>query len=423
MTDFARDVSERSARVAELVASAQAAPLDRVLVLDVLTELESLFEAGSRAAQAELAAQSDEALVAEAALAGARLRYDELFESGPDGSLVTDEHGRIVEANAAAGAMFDVAPDALIGSLLMAHVEAGQREGLRGETDRMRSGPGPSETLLTLPSGLIFRVAVVSSADAVGDKQTRWSFRDVSRRIELEREVGRLQSEVELWSGLNRLLRLTGDGDAMTSALDRIAKLAEAAVPGAHVGASVARGRTLVVASAPSPVAAELDDMQHRDGIGPCLEARETGGRVDVEVDDGCNRWPALAARASELGVCRFIALPLVLDGDSRGALNLYATEAVDDHHYRLLDLLASEASTAIANADLFGSAAKLAQELTTALANRGPIEQAKGILMAREGIDADAAFDVLRRASQRTNRKLREIALEIVEHVATGAG
>jgi AmiR/NasT family two-component response regulator len=48
---------------------------------------------------------------------------------------------------------------------------------------------------------------------------------------------------------------------------------------------------------------------------------------------------------------------------------------------------------------------------------SRAVIEQAKGMLMASSpGLDADGAFSLLRRASQRENVKLREIAQRIVE-------
>ena len=50
------------------------------------------------------------------------------------------------------------------------------------------------------------------------------------------------------------------------------------------------------------------------------------------------------------------------------------------------------------------------------AMESRAVIEQAKGVLMAQQGIDAEQAFEVLRGASQRYNRKLRDIARGIVD-------
>jgi AmiR/NasT family two-component response regulator len=52
---------------------------------------------------------------------------------------------------------------------------------------------------------------------------------------------------------------------------------------------------------------------------------------------------------------------------------------------------------------------------------SRAAIEQAKGILMARQHCTADDAFDILRRASQRENRKLRDIADEMVRRAQQG--
>jgi AmiR/NasT family two-component response regulator len=68
-----------------------------------------------------------------------------------------------------------------------------------------------------------------------------------------------------------------------------------------------------------------------------------------------------------------------------------------------------------LANAELYTSARQLATHLAAALESRGVIEQAKGILMATQGCGPDEAFDILRRASQRQNRKLRLIAENIV--------
>jgi hypothetical protein len=54
-------------------------------------------------------------------------------------------------------------------------------------------------------------------------------------------------------------------------------------------------------------------------------------------------------------------------------------------------------------------------ERLEARLATQAVIEQAKGILMARQGCDPDQAFDALRRASQRTNRPVRELARDII--------
>ena len=75
----------------------------------------------------------------------------------------------------------------------------------------------------------------------------------------------------------------------------------------------------------------------------------------------------------------------------------------------------AHQAAITLANATALLKANDLARNLTIALERRDVIGQAKGILMAQSAISSDEAFDVLRRASQRSNRKLNEIAKELV--------
>jgi AmiR/NasT family two-component response regulator len=76
---------------------------------------------------------------------------------------------------------------------------------------------------------------------------------------------------------------------------------------------------------------------------------------------------------------------------------------------------LAERASVVLANAITFATSEATNRHLQLALENARLIGRAQGVLMAREGCGSEKAFDILRRASQRTNRKLREIAEEIV--------
>ncbi len=69
-----------------------------------------------------------------------------------------------------------------------------------------------------------------------------------------------------------------------------------------------------------------------------------------------------------------------------------------------------------LANAQAYWNAYELSQQLEQAMVSRAGIEQAKGVLMAQSGVSSDEAFELLKRASQRENRKLREVAEEIVK-------
>ena len=164
------------------------------------------------------------------------------------------------------------------------------------------------------------------------------------------------------------------------------------------------------------PLVIEIDTLQRRTNQGPCLDA-VTGVTVyagDLSED---LRWPAFAPQAAAMGVRSMLALPLSANG-TLGSLTLYARYpdafGVIDRARGLL--LAALASLAFSSALIHEDDARRATNLHAALATREVIGQAQGILMERERITADEAFDVLRRASQHLNRKLREVAEALVQ-------
>src|SRR5205085_4785442 len=95
------------------------------------------------------------------------------------------------------------------------------------------------------------------------------------------------------------------------------------------------------------------------------------------------------------------------------GALNFYSEQAshFDDAMAQMADGFAAQAAIVTAYCDK----ADLAEHLQTAMESRAAIEQAKGVIMATMGVGPDAAFDVLRQQSQSENRKLRDLAVELV--------
>jgi GAF domain-containing protein len=136
-----------------------------------------------------------------------------------------------------------------------------------------------------------------------------------------------------------------------------------------------------------------------------------------VHGTDGLDRWPALAARAGSVGIRSVLSEPLRCGPDVLASLNLYSRAAgFGDEAMELSAVFAGPAATAFANATTYAAAIKLNENLREAIATREIIGEAKGILMARQGCTSDESFDILRRASQRTNRKLRDIAVELVE-------
>ena len=109
-----------------------------------------------------------------------------------------------------------------------------------------------------------------------------------------------------------------------------------------------------------------------------------------------------------------------MMDGDvAKGALNSYSESGFADGAADVASLFADQVGVAAINATLYVEGTLLADQLRQALESRAVIEQAKGVLMAAERCDAEQAFEILKRASQGQNRKLRDIATEIVQRYA----
>ena len=168
------------------------------------------------------------------------------------------------------------------------------------------------------------------------------------------------------------------------------------------------------------PEAPEIDAAQYESGAGPCLDAWRQ--RRVVRVDDMASvssQYPEFAKAAVSHCVESVLSLPLVAGTSGLGALNLYARRPAgftDDDETLGMEL-ASAAAVVLANASAYWEASQLGEQLSQAMRSRAVIEQAKGILMARSpDLSPDDAFDVLRKASQRENVKLREIAQRIVD-------
>ncbi|MCA1822763.1 MAG: GAF and ANTAR domain-containing protein [Mycobacteriales bacterium] len=166
-----------------------------------------------------------------------------------------------------------------------------------------------------------------------------------------------------------------------------------------------------------SQVAVDLDESQYEDKSGPCLEAIRERTVYEVPNIAAEGRWPSLRAAADKAGIAAVLSLPMVVRGEASTGLNVYSKRAgaFDPEERKTGEMLAAAAAVAASNAHIYDASRRLSQQLEQAMASRAVIEQAKGILMAEQRCTPDDAFDLLRRASQRENVKLREIAQRIV--------
>jgi GAF domain-containing protein len=203
----------------------------------------------------------------------------------------------------------------------------------------------------------------------------------------------------------------------LTDALPEICRIATRAVPGVD-GASVTtfpQGRPGAVAS--DTWAQNLDELQYVEHEGPCLDAYRTGNMFRVRDLANEPRWPSYMPRAVEHGARSMISIPLAAEGSVIGALNFYSKEPdrFGAEEASIAEVVAAHAGLAVQVTAAFFRHRDLAEQLREAMQSRATIEQAKGIVMARERCTADRAFELLTKMSQNANRKLRDIAAEVV--------
>jgi GAF domain-containing protein len=161
----------------------------------------------------------------------------------------------------------------------------------------------------------------------------------------------------------------------------------------------------------------ELFELQAEEG--PCLDSYRTGSPIvnqDLATVNG--RWPRFAQVALDAGFRSVHALPMRLRGETIGALNLFRSDLGDLEE---LDVMAAQALADVATiAILHHRAASEAQlvneQLTLALNSRIVIEQAKGILAERMGLDMEHAFTRLRKYARDHNIRLVEVARGVVD-------
>ncbi|MFF0163013.1 GAF and ANTAR domain-containing protein [Streptomyces sp. NPDC005263] len=197
------------------------------------------------------------------------------------------------------------------------------------------------------------------------------------------------------------------------------------AVPGAAAcSITVRRADRLLTLAGSQGLPSGLDQRQYEHDSGPCVEAAATESEQyapDLETE---TRWPTYTSYALSTGVRCVLAIPIEVEGERGAALNLYGVEP---------GALGPGRDAARAFAARVGDAINVAlrverrqesvADVRTALLSRSVIDQAVGILMAQERIDAGIALERLRRVSQNHNVKLRDLCTDLVARASGGHG
>ena len=209
--------------------------------------------------------------------------------------------------------------------------------------------------------------------------------------------------------------------DSYDGVLLRIAQTAVSTVAGCQMASvTLTEHGAFQTAATTDSVASAVDQAQYDAREGPSLDAVDAPFVYAQAFPD--TRWPTLASRPAELGAQSAasyrLAAASVATAGVGGSLNTYGVEpdAFSDEAQEIGLILAAHASMAAGVVRERGALQDLAENLNMALLSRDVIGQAKGILMERLKIGPEDAFDILRRSSNRLNKKLHAVALSVAE-------
>jgi GAF domain-containing protein len=162
-----------------------------------------------------------------------------------------------------------------------------------------------------------------------------------------------------------------------------------------------------------------LEVFQVQISDGPCFDAFHTAQPViNADLRAAAGRWPAFTERALAAGFRSVHAFPMRLRREVIGALNVFGSTVggnLDDADVQIVQALTDVAAIGLLQERAVRRGEVLTEQLQGALNSRIVIEQAKGAVAQAHGISVDAAFIVLRGYARRSNRKLTDVAYQVL--------
>ena len=199
--------------------------------------------------------------------------------------------------------------------------------------------------------------------------------------------------------------------DLLTGLADRCVSLLGASAAGVML-ASPPGDLRLVASSSEAMRVLEVFELQAQEG--PCLDAFNSGARVEHQrLSAGSGRWPRFSAVATEAGFHSAAALPLRLREVTVGALNLFhvGQAPMEERDVVVAQAFADLATISVLQHRAATEAQRLNEQLSVALTSRVVIEQAKGVISERAGLDLAEAFSRLRAYARNHNLLLTDVA------------
>jgi GAF domain-containing protein len=220
-----------------------------------------------------------------------------------------------------------------------------------------------------------------------------------------------------IYQATGELSKLLLEENQLESTLMSIGRLAASVIPSCEqAGVTIESGGQVAVRVSTGATAEKVDSHQYEIEEGPCVAAADSHLPVLIKDMAAEERWPRFALLAASLGVKSSYAIPMILNGEMIGVLNLYS---IDDPFgpadEQIGTRFAEQAAMAVRHASTFNKTREMIDHLHRALATRDVIGAAVGIIMHRDRLTMDSAFARLKEISQRENLKIRQIAENIV--------
>ncbi len=234
------------------------------------------------------------------------------------------------------------------------------------------------------------------------------------------------QSETEPADQLQSILVGAESASEFLSGLSKLAAAAVSEAAGSDVecAVTVKVRRKPTTAAGSSRRAVELDHLEQAVGDGPCITALREMSPVIIEDVTSDFRWPELNRRFAAAGVNSSLGIPLEISGDASAALNFFASEPgafTADVYDKAVGFAAAAHNTLVLSVRI-DRAQHRAEDLEVALQSRTAINLACGVIMAQNRCSQAEAMDILTKVSSNRNRKLRDVATELIEQLSGGS-
>lgn len=342
-----------------------------------------------------------------------RERFQSLFHLAPVAYLVTDRFGVVHQANLRAAELLGVGGQFLAGKPLASFVDGEDRRRFRerlGRPDRLESAEEWRVRLRRGDAGTV-RVAVsagVDRDDAGAVRELRWLLRELPGAGTRDRQVPPPPTTAGVVSAV----------DDLAGALHEVVAAAALLLGADGAGVMLAdQARALRWVTATGEAERTFERAQRDLGEGPCIDAfllDQVVWTQDLQVDP---RWPRLGPAARSNRVRGVLSAPVSLAGRVLGTCNVitWAPRAWTAADNKAIGAFATVVGRLLGVTTEARHKGDLVTQLQGALDSRILVEQAKGVLMERDGLSDLEAFDRLRREARSRSSTINEVAREVI--------